>query len=1042
MKLTYQTAELAMQQYDYAKAQESYALLMKMRVEDFIDEWTYADMVLQLVTAEEKLDHLPAARNLLEDLIKRKLSDDWKKIAYLRLARLHSSLGQPGDSYQTLIHLEEAISRREWSPEDRAFASALEFTLNSQYSKLVKRADRLSQSGLYAEACNLYREVYTGIKNGYYPEAMHNLEYALTLIYKLAETHSHLQEHQEVVQLLTHLQRHLISRGGGNAAAKRVEQQALYLFALAEKTLGHYEKAIATFLTYLHLEWDVIPFEPQVRWELGECYYLLKKYEEAREQFSLLSHSTTQEQLNRRARIYLAKIDLLCNRDELAEKALFSLSTTLSDGDPLKAETSFLLGQIAYKKQDSLAATRLFDEALSCSSPVLEWHTEALYKLGCSYLDLVDRFPQEAHAHPTFLDRAEQAFKELISWNKSESVYPDSASAEPVYTESAYLGLAKVYLRQSSVLNDPQAKERVETLLSRPALFSSPENRAEALLLRAEACQDPKQEERFYQQLTKEPFLETPSYGEGCYRYGLLTFKQGSFEIAAQVFGRAYEAWKSQSPKRARLARKQQAHSYFNQVAKEAKKVTLEICEELLQDAQENDLDELLYLEGLCASSMFQETGVDLYRPIAEEKLKGLLLEFPDSSYVPKALYTLGTFYFRERRYVDAEKLFVRLAENYPDERSIDEAWFWAGEAAEQQNDSSNRARSYRKKVFEHFPRSPRASEAYFLCYSFADYLSGNVEAAHHLHLMPLRFPASPFLIVAHYLRGLELKQDHTQKEVGHANAYLPAIDSFRESILCFDKSFSRGDIATNKLVYFTNIRYRAMMELALTQLDYAEKEGKESQRTFRSDAIAGLVSIVKEFEERSPLSQHLLKQELYPPIYQEAEFTLAYAQLKNEESGSAQNTLQHVVDHCQQAHIHHGIYLSRAYEELGHLAMKNENFSTALKDFILAENSGKQTTLTNDQRLTLWIQQSLCYRALNQLNEAMLTLSKVIHDETAAQSHDNPLRAEALYRSAEIYELQGHSHLAIKQLESVRLLGGSWGLKAHEKLYRDYGVE
>src|ERR1700733_10429071 len=36
MKLTYQTAELAMQQRDYVKAQEAYSLLMKMHVENFI----------------------------------------------------------------------------------------------------------------------------------------------------------------------------------------------------------------------------------------------------------------------------------------------------------------------------------------------------------------------------------------------------------------------------------------------------------------------------------------------------------------------------------------------------------------------------------------------------------------------------------------------------------------------------------------------------------------------------------------------------------------------------------------------------------------------------------------------------------------------------------------------------------------------------------------------------------------------------------------------------------------------------------------------
>ena len=49
--------------------------------------------------------------------------------------------------------------------------------------------------------------------------------------------------------------------------------------------------------------------------------------------------------------------------------------------------------------------------------------------------------------------------------------------------------------------------------------------------------------------------------------------------------------------------------------------------------------------------------------------------------------------------------------------------------------------RNLRRQVFERYPASPHAAEAYFFYYSYADYIQGNQEAMAHLQQMASRYP-------------------------------------------------------------------------------------------------------------------------------------------------------------------------------------------------------------------------------------------------------------------------------------------------------------
>jgi Tfp pilus assembly protein PilF len=116
---------------------------------------------------------------------------------------------------------------------------------------------------------------------------------------------------------------------------------------------------------------------------------------------------------------------------------------------------------------------------------------------------------------------------------------------------------------------------------------------------------------------------------------------------------------------------------------------------------------------------------------------------------------------------------------------------------------------------------------------------------------------------------------------------------------------------------------------------------------------------------------------------------------------------------------------------------MREKEFEFALKALVNAEDASKGKVLSSDQRLDLWIQQSYSYQGLNQLDQAILILSKVINDDTISS-----LRLKAMYLRAELYERQERPELARKQLEALTKKGGDWAQKAKDKLDKDYGYQ
>jgi tetratricopeptide (TPR) repeat protein len=366
----------------------------------------------------------------------------------------------------------------------------------------------------------------------------------------------------------------------------------------------------------------------------------------------------------------------------------------------------------------------------------------------------------------------------------------------------------------------------------------------------------------------------------------------------------------------------------------------------------------------------------------------------------------------------------------------MSDAYFWMAKCLAKQKKEPEKIKAYRKKVFENYPQSRYAPEAFFTYYSYRDYLQGDRAALKHLLSFPEEFRKSFYLINAYYLIGMDYKRDRKTAEgkwirKKNMNA---AIDSFHQAVTAFDELLP--SLPPDELNYYVHIRYRSTLELALANLAIAEESQGAKRRIFLDYAEDVFKQIQNDFKRADhPLTRLLIHREPYPHLLEESSYWLAQTYVKAQNDLQAETILNEMLENYRLAKITRGYYLSRVQYDLGMIAMRRKNWPSALEHFAKAEDTAKGKILSTDQKIDLWIQQSQCHRELNELDKSMLLLSKAINDDAISS-----LRVKAMFLRAEIYSLEGRRELAKKQLEATSRNGGEWALKAKQKLDEDYG--
>jgi hypothetical protein len=356
------------------------------------------------------------------------------------------------------------------------------------------------------------------------------------------------------------------------------------------------------------------------------------------------------------------------------------------------------------------------------------------------------------------------------------------------------------------------------------------------------------------------------------------------------------------------------------------------------------------------------------------------------------------------------------------------EAWFWRAFAADKLRNDPLKSEYLKNSYLQH-PDSPYAPAAYFHLYSYSEYMHGERKAIKHLQGMPLLFTDHPLLICAYRLLGLYHKKDHLSEEgkLLRSKDWTASIDAFQKAEALYDALFERGLIPQAELPYYTHLRYDAELERAKANFAIAQS------------ATGGKKQIYLEYAEKvfKDLKEHyIFEKGSYPPFLAEADFELSKIYKEKKEWAEAESVLNASLENYRQSNTDGGPRVMRIWYAKGELFQRLNNHRDALTAFLEAEKSMKgRMGLSPNEKLDLWIQQSLCYKDLGQLDAAMKLLSLVINDDVISQ-----LRIKAMVMRAEIYELQGRPELAIKQLEAAARKGGEWSQKAKERLEKIYG--
>lgn len=774
----------------------------------------------------------------------------------------------------------------------------------------------------------------------------------------------------------------------------------IYLLGTAHSRLGNYPEAIALFEM---VELDETPISNEIRFEKALAHFQSQNYSAARPLFEALVENPTDPL----PRFYLARLEMeegnFCRARELLASA------NIAEGCSLIYECRFLTGKSCYYLGDYKEAIEHFEKALP--SDKAPWAEETCYHLGWSYLKEGENSASEA-----LMVKAAEQFRKLLARRGQEK---------------ARLALGQTLLTHARLAGNAEILAEAESLLSDQTAFTSREGKSHALLLRAQAADSHARRDALYRQLTHEDNRQTYYYGQGWYLRGLNDFEEGErikkedgeasrklFDRAASSFG---EAGRILSGEEKALALQFEALSYMAEENRRGYEKAEEALTKLLTQ-ESSDPEKASYLHALATAELEQIKQEPNWTETIAVINKGL--EIHPSS---EGRYLLGILQYRNGEYAAAEKNFSTL--------SSGEALFWASKCIEAMGGDPKECR---RRVYELYPDSQYADEAYFTTYTYKEYLQGGRAAIKHLEGMAKKYPSSPFLLNAHYLIGMNHKRERKSPEGKRLSKrdLNAAIEGFHRVETLFDTLYQASLLTPPLLDHAVNLRYYATLERALSNLAIAEESEGAKRQIFLEYAEEVFKKVLAEFQDKNNRFTALLRyKEPYPQIEEESTYWLAKTYLRAGRVKEAQSILDTMENRYKEATITRGYFLSRMWYEKGLVALERQDFQTAIQHLQNADDAAKGKILTSDEKLDLWIQQSYCYRGMKDYDNAILILTRVTNEDAISG-----LRLKAMFLRAEVYALQQRTELARNQLKALAKKGGEWAYKANKTLEEQYG--
>ncbi len=1019
-KTLFECAQNALEKKDYIQAIEKYTSLLHLTRERKKPKEAEFSVIYNLCLCLKELKQTSEAKVLLEDLVKMDLPIElYLKAVHLR-AELAYNRDEPKDAYEILRETEKNISADLWTKELLDSYHLLQAEVNAYYEALLGRAENLFESSLYGEAFILFQELIDAITEGEYLFFLTSLkekeECLNYLKYRLKQS-QYLEEHSKIL-IANH-----------EELPTPLSHEESYLLALAYKKEKQYDRAVELLQTLIQETNLPKDLRQSADWGLAVCLYEHGEYTQAKKKFTKLAETEDpKSKEGKRALLFIARIDLHEKNYIGAKETLNKISITSKESDILFAEASYVKAHTLFLLEDFEGAKKSYLEALFCKHLA----PDCLYGLGCCYFKLA-----EAEVHPEKnLNEAKAVLEKFI---------------EITAAEKGCLALGLCLLLEGKIKKSEIFFEKAEALyLSFP--FSK-NGEYEANLLLAQAASSFPMKNKFYRFLTQEANATLPLYKEAWLRRGESEFKEGKellqegrvqeaqkcFMRASLSFEKCYYLERETSKPRAAIALKNQALAFLEQGTSDAKQAALVIIESFLHENADlrKELpckEEISYLHGTILANLSLENENPALLEQAIASLQQAVLDTAGCDLAKSSLYTLGTLLYKKGYFEEAASYFKKIVDCDPHSPLVSEALYWQSRSLEKAGYDFATFGEIRKRIAEQFPSSVFADEAYFTNRPMVEYLEGQPNAILHLAQMQEKFPKSPYLITVNYLLGLHKRKESSGAKI---SAFLEAITYFEKAGSLFKETHEQGILTEENLEYFVPVYYHAIIELAKTHKMISELSKGAKAQVFLEYAMTHYQALLQDFSHGSPsLASYLYRKHAFPPVLEEATLGLAEVMMLSGDDAQAEEHLSTMLKKYEKLKITRGYYLAKTYICLGEIAMRKKNYREALTRFAESEEADKGRVLSNDARLTLWIQESKCHMALGDTDGAMRLLSKVINEDVVSS-----LRLKAMYLRAEIYESQGRGELAMKQLEATAKKGGEWGLKAKEKLENDYHI-
>ena len=886
-------------------------------------------------------------------------------------------------------------------------------------SPQANQAETLFFEKLYGDAIPIYSQLFSSAA-----EPISKSQWAL----RLASCHMETGQPETALRILSAIE------------APSLKNHSLFLTAQAHKSMRNPLKALQAlsqcFFPLSYLAHDLISLEKGCR------YLELPDYSNAERSFKEIIYHPSNALIYELATLQRAKIALINHNFEDALTILSSL--------PQLTHSALHIEHIYYKGWAFLGLQN-FDKAIDSFESLLpqalasqgEWPIQVIQGLIVSYLQqalLSDS--TELLAHQELFVKIDNLFNRLLASYQAET---------------SYLLLIDYYLIKAKSLSDPQAYAQARNLIENSTLITSREGIRQILFKKAAAAPSYQERSNLYQQLVEEIHEQSALSAKAWFLKGLNDFEEGlkqnkSGSNESLLFGKAAFAFDHAIEQNASF--RDSSEQSLRQTAFTIKYSALAHAHipnptealkawQILSGIKNNQLffiafDHPAEIDCLSAWTALRSSDRDAMQQTVHAIQNNMAALKAHPYWNERLLKLEGILHLQLNQWKEAEEVFKKIIATEEFSSSHGDAMFWLAHCADQCSDE-NLKKQYFLECFTNHPQSPYAPIAYFHFYSLRDYMQGSRKALKHLTAMPVLFSSHPLSITAYYLIGLNEKKDRLAEngQIVKRKNWIGAIDAFQMAETTFDSLFEKNSIPQADHPYYILIRYQAQLERALGNLAIALQSSAGKRQIYLEYAEQTFKQLIGDFGKTDSLAMQTLINDSspYPKVLAEAELHLAKTLDEKQSWKESEEVLDRSLERYRQTKIEQGVGLMRVWHAKGSLSQKQAKQEFALQCFLEAEKAAREASISPNEKLDLWIQQSSCYQSLGQLDQAMRLLSRVINEDAIS-----PLRIKAMLLRSEIYEMQGRPELAIKQLEAAARKGGEWSQKAKEKLEKVYG--